>query len=148
MRGEGAGVEETPGALAGIRIAIVEEDPLLRESLAVFLKLRGCRVETFESAVEAGDSVLRDRFEIVISGFLLAGEDGISFLRKVREASKTVVTALFTGYRDNDFPEELRRSGIDGYIPKPFTAEELENTLIRLIGKGRSGNRTVSEVVA
>jgi DNA-binding response OmpR family regulator len=140
-------MEETTGALAGIQIAIVEDDPLLRESIALFLRVKGCRVETFGSAEEAGDAGKLGGFGIVISDFLLPGEDGLSLLRKVREASSTVVTVLVTAYGNKDFPEKTERAGIDGYIPKPFKTEELEGTLLRLTGKGRGGGQAVLEAV-
>ncbi|HEX9204754.1 MAG TPA: response regulator, partial [Candidatus Deferrimicrobiaceae bacterium] len=80
--------------MAGIYVAIVEDDPLLRDSLALFLRVKGCRVQTFGSAEEAGSVGKLGGFAIVISDFLLPGEDGLSFLRRVRAASKTVITVI------------------------------------------------------
>jgi DNA-binding response OmpR family regulator len=126
---------ETPGVLAGVQVAIVEDDALLRESLALFLQVKGCLVETFGSAEDAGDVRKLGGFGVLISDFLLPGEDGLSLLRRVREASKTVITVLVTAHGNRDFPEETRRAGIDGYIAKPFSTEELVDVLLRLTDK-------------
>jgi len=138
---------EAPEALAGIRVAIVEDDTSLRVSFALFLRVKGCRVETFGSAEEAGDARTLGEFGIVISDFLLPGEDGISLLRRVREASKTVITILVTPPGNRDFPEETRRAGIDACVAKPISSEALEGVLLRLTGKGRGGGQALLEAV-
>lgn len=133
--------------MAGIHVAIVEDDALLRDSLALFLRVKGCRVGTFGSAEEAGDAGKLGGFGVVISDLMLPGEDGLSLLRRVRQASKTVITVLVTAYGNKDVPEKMERAGIDGYISKPFSTEELESTLLRLTGKGRGGNPAVLEAI-
>jgi DNA-binding response OmpR family regulator len=138
---------ERPGELSGIQIAIVEDDALLLESLALFLHVKGCVVETFRSAEAAGDAGKLGGFGIVISDIRLPGEDGLSLLRRVRQASKTVITVLVTAYGNKDFREKTEYAGIDGYIAKPFSTEELEGTLLRLTGKGRGGGQAVLEAV-
>jgi DNA-binding response OmpR family regulator len=138
---------KTPCELTGVRIAIVEDDAPLRESLALFLQVKGCLVETFGSAEDAGDVRKLGGFGVLISDFLLPKEDGISLLRRVREASKTVITVLVTAHGNRDFPEETRLAGIDGYIAKPFSTEELVDVLLRLTGKGRGGSQAVLEAV-
>lgn len=147
-RTKGARMEERPGALAGIHVAIVEDDAMLLESLALFLRVKGCRVETFRSAEEAVDVGKLGGIDVVISDFRLPGEDGLSLLRRVRQASKTVITVLVTAYRNKDFPGRMERAGIDGYIPKPFSTEELESTLLRLTAKGRCGGQTTLEAIS
>jgi two-component system phosphate regulon response regulator OmpR len=138
---------ETPDELSGIKVAIVEDNAPLRESLALFLRVKGYRVEAFGRSEDVGDARMLSEFGIVISAFLLPGEDGLSLLRRVREASKTVITVLVTAPGNRDFPEETRRAGIDAYIAKPFTTEELEDVLLRLTGKGRGGGQAVLEAV-
>jgi len=130
-----------------MQIAIVEDDPSLRESLALFLRVKGCRVEEFGSSEDAGDSRKLGEFGIVISAFQLPGEDGLSLLRRVREASKTVILVLVTALGNRDFPEETRRAGIDAYIAKPFSTEELEGALLLLTGKGRGESQAFLEAV-
>lgn len=139
---------EASGELSGIRVAIVEDDALLRESLALFLRMKGCRVETFGSAEEADDPARLGEFGVVISDFLLSGEDGLSFLRRVRKANKDVTTVIITAHGNRDFLGEVGRSGIDAYLPKPISTEELEGTLKRLTEKRRGGNPPIRSEIA
>lgn len=146
-RTKGARMVETPDELSGIHVAIVEDDAPLRESLALFLRVKGCRVEAFGSSEDAGGARKLGGFDIVISAFLLPGEDGLSLLRRVRKASRTVITVLVTAPGSRDFPGETRRAGIDAYIAKPFPTEELEGVLLRLTGMGRGGSQPVLEAI-
>ena len=109
--------------------------------------MKRCRVEPFGRSEDAGDVRNLGKFGIVISDFLLPGEDGISLLRRVREASKTVITILVTPPGNRDFPEETRRAGIDACVAKPISSEALEGVLLRLTGKGRGGGMALLEAV-
>lgn len=124
----------------GKRVAVVEDDQLLCDSLALFLRVKGCEVETFGSAKEARDAGSFRRFDVVISDFLLPGENGIALLRRVREESETAITILITAYRGKELPEEASRSGVVAVLYKPFSKVELEDTLQRLIERKEAGN--------
>lgn len=132
------------GSLAGIGIAIIEDDVLLRKSLEIFLRVRGCRVETFGSAEEAGDAAKPGRFDIVVSDYLLPGENGLSFLRRVREDSGGAGTMLITAHAREDVRGGARAAGIDSFLPKPFSTDELEAALRRIVeGAGARSEGTV-----
>lgn len=125
-----------PGKLAGARIAIVEDDALLLESLALFLRVNGCHVDTFGSAEEAMES-FRDKWpDIVISDNLLPGENGLSLLRRIREASRSSGTVLITGQARMEVRMEVQEAGIDCFLQKPFSTKELESALLRIIDCG------------
>lgn len=128
-----------PGKLAGTRIAIIEDDALLRESLALFLRVQGCRVETFGSAEEAGDATKPGRFDIVISDYLLPGEDGLSLLRRVREVWGGTGTMLITAHARIEVPRKALAAGIDSFLLKPFSTKEFEAALWRIIEGGGAG---------
>ena len=126
--------------LRGARIAVIEDDRLLRESLAIFLRLRGCQVEAFDSAEEACEAGGFGRFDAVIGDYVLPGGDGLSVLRRVREESPDTVTVLITAHWGEELPEAAKRGGVDAVVPKPFSTMQLEDTLHRLIGrKGTEG---------
>jgi DNA-binding response OmpR family regulator len=133
------------GSLAGIGIAIIEDDPLLRESLSLFLRVKGCRVETFGSAEEAVDAAKPGRFDIVVSDYLLPGENGLSFLRRVREDSGGAGTMLITAHAREDVRGGARAAGIDSLLPKPFSTDELEAVLRRIVEVGGTGRKGVVE---
>ena len=122
--------------LGNLRIAIIEDDAPLRESLSTFLRVKGCRVETFACAEDAGDAAKPGRFDIVIGDYLLPGEDGLSFLRRVREGSGGAGTLLITAHARENVRSGARATGIDTFLLKPFSTKELEAALLRIVEGG------------
>ena len=135
-----------PGSLAGIRIAIIEDDASLRESLSIFLRVKGFRVETFGSAEEAVDAAKPGRFDIVISDYLLPGEDGLSLLCRVREGSGGAGTVLITAHMREAVRNGARAAGIDNFLLKPFSADELEAALRRIVESGRTESEGIAGI--
>jgi DNA-binding NtrC family response regulator len=128
----------SPWAFSSVTVAIVEDDRLLAEALALFLQEKGFLVETFASA-EAAEAVgISTRFGVVVSDYLLPREDGLSLLRRVHQKSEGVLTVLITGHARTDLAEEARRAGVNGFLTKPFSAEELLLALGLLV-EGPSG---------
>lgn len=117
------------GKLAGRRVAIVEDDRMLRESLAAFFRAKGCHVETFCSAEDAGAIEGGKDLDAVITDHFLPGDDGLSVLRRVRESSRNVVTILITGYPGSNVAVQAGSAGVDRILLKPFSTEELEESL-------------------
>jgi len=118
-----------PGRREGVRIAIVEDDMPLRESLAFFFRAKGYHVETFGCAEDAAGIGGRDDFDAVICDYLLPGDDGLSVLRHVREGAGKAVTVLITAYSGVDVSRLAESACVDRILFKPFSTSELEDTL-------------------
>lgn len=134
-----------PGKFAGTRIAIVEDDILLRDSLALFLQSRGGRVETYRSSEEAGEVVTRDGFDLVICNYQLPGENGLSFLLRVRESSKNAGTVLIAAHSAKEIPKKALAVGIDTFITTPFSTKEFETALEWFIEKREARGKEVAD---
>ena len=133
------------GALKGARIALIEDDMLLRSSLEIFLRVRGAFVDVFECAEDAIPAISRNGFDAVISDFLLPGENGLYVLNRARMASKTIGTILISAYGISTLSDEARQAGVDIILLKPFSTIDLENALHQAMGKGITGGHSVSE---
>ncbi len=126
------------GKLAGARIAIVEDDTLLLDSLAMYLRTKQCQVETFGCAEDAASAASPGMYEVVISDYVLPGEDGLSFLRRVHEQASSSGTVLITGHSRTTLLQEAKAAGIDGFLLKPLCAGDLEAALQRILEGGES----------
>ena len=120
---------ETYQAPAGARIAIIEDDKSLRDALAVFLRVKGWSVDTFESGEEVFGVVNWGDFTAVISDFVLVRDNGLSVLRRVMDASDKVVTVLITSYPGGDVSAQAKTAGVDRILCKPFSTMELVESL-------------------
>jgi DNA-binding response OmpR family regulator len=137
---------ETIKAPPGARVAIFEDDVPLRDALVLFLRVKGWSVDTFGSGEEAAGVVNWGDFTVVICDFLLSGEDGLSVLRRVREASDKVVTVLLTTYPGGDVSAKAEAEGVDRILFKPFSTMELVESL-RAMTENKS-RRSSTELVS
>ena len=133
---------ETKRVPAGKRVAIIEDDIPLREALILFLRVKGWTVDTFGSGEETAGVANWGEYAVVICDLYLPREDGLSLLRRVREASDEVVTVLVTAYPGNDIPAQAASAGVDRYLYKPFSTMELVESLGVLTEK-RAGRRAL-----
>ena len=122
----------------GGRIAIIEGDVPLREALVLFLRVKGWSVEPFGSGEESAGIVNWGAFAVVICDFSLPREDGLSVLRRVREASDSVATVLITAYPGDDFLAHAESAGVDRILFKPFSTMELMESLEAMTENGSS----------
>jgi DNA-binding NtrC family response regulator len=119
--------------LRGLRIAVIEDDTLLRDSLVLFFHAKGCVVAGFADAEAAMESFKKESPDIVISDYIMPGPDGMELLRRVGQLHPAALRVLITGHPSSNLTREVKQAGIDDFILKPFSVDELENALRRLI---------------
>jgi len=136
-------METNPALPAGARIAVIEDDVPLREALVLFLQVKGWSVATCGSGEETAGVVNWGEFTVVICDFSLPRENGLSVLRRVREASDRVVTVLITTYPGGDVSAQAAAAGVDRILFKPFSTMELVESLRALTESG-SGRESMA----
>ncbi len=105
-------------------ILLVDDDRLLRRSLAFNLEQAGYHVSTEATGEDALAMALRDPPDLILLDIGLPGMDGLETLRRLREHLNTPVIFLTARRRDLDqvLGFEL---GADDYITKPFDLDVL-----------------------
>ena len=118
-----------------MKILLVDDDEWIRDSLRLFFEAEGCNLRTFETAEEGMEAVTQQAYDIVISDYKLPGMDGLEFLRRVKEKQPNAFEILITAYANCEIVKEADEIGVKDIIPKPFTSEDVETSLSRIIGK-------------
>jgi two-component system copper resistance phosphate regulon response regulator CusR len=109
----------------GIRILIVEDEAELADFVVRGLREEGFVVEHAEDG-ELGWSAMRSgSWDLIVLDWWLPGEDGLSVLKRFRQAGGTT-PVLFLTARDS-VADRVRGldSGADDYLCKPFAFDEL-----------------------
>lgn len=106
------------------RIAIVDDDALIRDTVCEFMSAQG-----FEAQGLDGGAALRSLFEdsppdVVILDLIMPGEDGLSVLRWLRSVSDVAVIMLTSNDATTDRVVGLEL-GADDYVAKPADLREL-----------------------
>lgn len=108
-----------------MRIALVEDAMLLRESLLTAFRRQGWQAAATGDGEEAWWLLRDGRFDCAILDIMLPGCTGLELLRRMREANDMTPVILLTA-RDaiEDRVDGLKR-GADDYLIKPFAISEL-----------------------
>jgi acyl-CoA reductase-like NAD-dependent aldehyde dehydrogenase/ActR/RegA family two-component response regulator len=112
------------------KILIVDDDSLVLKTLTNLLSKAGYSSDAAESADEAYRKVKSTSFDLIISDIRMPGEDGLSFLNRLKNEiwkknGCEVPFVFITGYADEDAPMEALKLGAKDYLLKPFNLEEL-----------------------
>ena len=105
-------------------ILLVDDDALMRRSLALILEQAGYRTSTAANAEDALASARRDRPDLVLLDIGLPGMDGLDALRQFKDQLGVPVIFLTARRRNLDQILGLEL-GADDYITKPFDADLL-----------------------
>ena len=107
------------------KILAVDDDALMRRSLAFNLERSGFSVQTAGSAEDALEMARQTHPDLMIMDIGLPGMDGLEALRKLRDEMGIPVILLTARRRELDEVLGLEL-GADDYITKPFDIEELK----------------------
>jgi DNA-binding NtrC family response regulator len=107
-------------------ICLVEDDPIMGESLADRFRLEGFAVTWLHDAETARAAILEDGFSLVICDIRLPGLAGDHLYEQLRDRLASLPPFLFiTGYADLERAVHLLKLGASDYIAKPFDIERL-----------------------
>ena len=119
---------------AGLRVLLVEDNEINREVALQTLEYLGCTVRTASNGREACEEVERADLDIVLMDCQMPVMDGYAATREIRlregaeHRSRIPIVALTAGAFAED-AEACLRSGMDGFLSKPFRTAELAAAL-------------------
>jgi len=119
-----------------IRILVADDEQLERRALAVIVSgLAGSELELLEAAngrqaVELAGSVPVD---IALLDIRMPGMDGLQAAHALRALNPAVHIVFVTAFDQFDYAREAIRIGVDEYLVKPSSADQVRETLQRLI---------------
>ena len=107
------------------RIAIVEDERLVRELVAVNLRHAGYEILTAENFDQGRELLAGRQFDLAILDVMLPGGDGFALTRFARDQGINVPIMMLTARSDTTSKVRGLDSGADDYLPKPFDVNEL-----------------------
>lgn len=115
------------------RIAIIEDDELIRDMVKFKLEKNGYAVEVFPSAEMMIDQIKYTLYDLIILDLVLPGISGQEFLSEMRKLRNNTPVLMLTV--KSDLPTRINAfdSGADDYLTKPFNMEELQARVKALI---------------
>jgi DNA-binding response OmpR family regulator len=105
-------------------ILVVEDELLMRRTLAELLQREGFSVTTAGGVAEAMGEVQRRSFDLVLLDIVLPDGDGLVACRRIRERHRMPIVIISTRRQLEDRVKGLE-TGADDYIVKPFESAEV-----------------------
>lgn len=115
------------------RILVVDDDDLIRETVAEALELDGFDVDTARNGAEALDLVLKQPPNGIILDLMMPVMSGWQFLERCRadDLCSEVPIVVMSAY--SKLPQEAATLGVKGCIAKPFDLDVLVGAIDRAI---------------
>jgi two-component system response regulator MprA len=108
-----------------MRLLVVDDDPSVREALALVLDLNGFEVATAVDGRQAIRALSVDSPDAVILDVLMPGLDGLEVCRRIRATGNRTPVLMLTARAEVSERVAGLEAGADDYLAKPFAREEL-----------------------
>lgn len=118
--------------VAGRRILVVDDEPMVTSSCQRILAAQGDEVETAESGREGLRQALSEQFDIVMADLRMPDLDGMELVRTLRSKRPETAIIIITGYGSVASAVEAVKLGVLDYIEKPFTPAQIREAVARV----------------
>lgn len=110
-----------------MRLLLMEDELMLRESIEEYLCSLGYEVDCFESSDEAFDAIFSRKYDLLLFDVNVPGEwDGFSLLNELQKEQVNIPTIFVTSMSSSDAMLQGYDTGCCDYIKKPFDLIELK----------------------
>lgn len=108
-----------------MRVLLVEDERLIADAIKAFLERHEFIVDWVDDGLLAEDALRTGEFDLVILDLGLPGQDGLEFLRAVRDDKADVPILILSARETTKNRIDGLNLGADDYLTKPFDMEEL-----------------------
>ena len=124
--------------MSEIAALIVDDSSVMRKIVERALRQAGLplsKVHEASSGAEALDVLKSERVQLILSDINMPTMDGLEFLRQLRsqDLAPDVPVVMITTESSEDHVKEAIVAGAQGYIRKPFTAEQVKDRVLPLL---------------
>lgn len=117
-----------------MKILIVDDDPIVIESCRRILEAEGIITQQAGNAMQAMKILDQGEFfDLILTDIKMPGQDGFQLLSHIRNTFPEIPILMMTGYLTPETVEKGKSGGVEGFIAKPFTPEELIKALENIL---------------
>lgn len=110
-----------------LKVFVVDDERIVRVTIADDLKDAGFRVREFSSATPALQHIreVEPDVDLVITDLKMPEMDGLEFLRKLKQINPDIYVLMMTAHGSIQTAVEAMKLGAYDYLLKPFNVDEL-----------------------
>jgi DNA-binding NtrC family response regulator len=122
-----------------MRVLAVDDEPIVLKSCRLVIEAEGWEMISAASVAEALAILERIIPDLLLVDVKMPVHDGMYLMRKVREKRPGIPIIVMSGYATSETIKEAQGLGAALFLPKPFTPDELAETL-RSVAKSTSAD--------
>ncbi len=111
------------------KILVVDDELSMREFLEILLEKEGYQVVTAENGKKAVSLIEKNDYDLLLLDIRLGDLSGIEVLKAAKAKNPDSVVIMISAYASTETAVEAMNDGAYDYVPKPFDADELTQTL-------------------
>jgi sulfite reductase subunit B len=115
--------------MQGNSVLIVDDEPIVRESIRDWLRDAGYQVATAETGEEALEMIEKQDFSVMVLDIRMPGKTGITVLKEVKAQRPWIKSIIVTAYPSEETTAEARTLGAIDYLIKPIEPDDLERLI-------------------
>jgi two-component system, chemotaxis family, response regulator PixH len=119
-----------------VKVLVVEDTQAQMDLITLYLKDNGYSVTTATNAKDGLEAIEREKPDVVVTDVVMEGMNGFEMCRAIKKnptTEKIPVVACTSRNSDLDRMWGMKQ-GVDAYVAKPFTSEELVRAVKAVAG--------------
>ena len=125
-------------------ILLVEDDPVISQTLVMSLPYRGYSIDSVASLSDGWKCLSEGRYDMILLDVQLPDGTGFELCKRIREKDSVVPILMVTARTDEPSAVQALSMGADDYIRKPFGLDELTARMDRMVGRKTNRNTWLS----
>jgi two-component system phosphate regulon sensor histidine kinase PhoR len=115
------------------RVLVIDDEYGIRSGVHQILEMEGYEVAEAETGREGLAALEARAFDIVLIDYRLPDIDGLTLLQAIKGRRLRLMTCMITAYANIETAVAATRQGIDFFLPKPFSPDDLIGVVETLI---------------
>ena len=115
------------------KLLIVDDNEGVRHLVSRWLERAGFSVREAKDGAEAVEKVKEDPPAVILADIRMPKIDGIELARIIKSEYPEIKIILMTAYSSPQTIAQARREGVDDYLEKPFTKDQVEKIAIQVL---------------
>jgi len=127
---EEAIMTQTLPKIGGLNVLVVDDEEILCQSVEKILKRKGHKVDAVTSVADALRTLdAGNIYDLIIADLMMPQAGGLDLLSAVQASWPELPVLIITGFSSIASAIEATKLGAAGYLPKPFTPEEMDKAV-------------------
>lgn len=119
------------------KIIVVDDETDVLDLCKRILENKGYQVTIAHSGREVVEYAQREHFDLLLTDIRMPGMSGLEVAQAVKQFAPNIICVTMTGFSTMDMAIEALKLGIDEFVMKPFSPDELNMAIAKALDKER-----------